>query len=388
MYFHRAAAFALTASLALVDARAITKTASQPNGGIAERGNNAISDDLIPRWTNKVTGEKLSVRALSGLGDDIQVSKRAFEANAKACSVSLEKLRKLRRKRAARAERKVRRKRASSDDDDEEMEDDEEGQEEGEDEGTDTGGDMEVDSDEPESDEPEDEDLGTGSYTVRMGEGEFFPYDNKKGASVIGTIALNSCSGVLIVGEKGAIIAHLKPISPQEGLTEAMFQKSVDVNVTGLYTKHAADLGVAKIYMAVPNIDNGEKVILETAADGLKIEQDTTGYDRAANSIWETENYFETGRGTMYVNFRDRNNLKVKVFGIDKKAPSKPASSEGEQQGPEEGGDVMEQEGSEGGPEEGDVMEQEGSEESLEEGEIREEEGSEEGEIVEDQMQQ
>ncbi|KAL8835888.1 MAG: hypothetical protein Q9176_006661 [Flavoplaca citrina] len=317
---------------------------SQPNGGIAERGNNAIADDLKPRWTNKVTGEKLSVRALSGLDDDIQVSKPGFEANAKACSESLEKLRKLRRKRAARAERNVRRRRAKSDDDDndEEMEDEEEGEEEVEDEETDTGDDMELDDEEPEG-----QDFGPGSYTV-------------------------GGSGVLIVGEKGAIIAHLVPISPQDGLTEAMFQKSVDVNVTGLYNTNKGNLAGTKMYIAVPHGDNGEKAILKTAADGLKIEQDPTGYDRVDDEVWETENYLVTGKGTMFVDFEDTNNLKVKVFGIDKKAPSKPASSEGEQEGPEEG----------------DVMEQEGSEESLEEGEIVEPEGSEEGEIVEDQMQQ
>ncbi|KAL8884784.1 MAG: hypothetical protein Q9192_006769, partial [Flavoplaca navasiana] len=105
-------------------------------------------------------------------------------------------------------------------------------------------------------------------------------------------------------------------------------------------------------YIAVPNGDSGEKVILENAAKSLEIEQDPTGYDRVVDEVWDTENYLLTGKGTMFVDFKDTNNLKVKVFGIDKKAPSKPASSKGEQEGPEEG----------------DVMEQEGSEESLEEG--------------------
>ncbi|KAL8887019.1 MAG: hypothetical protein Q9215_005355 [Flavoplaca cf. flavocitrina] len=222
---------------------------------------------------------------------------------------SLKKLRKLRRKRAARAERKVRHKRAESDDDDEEMEDEEEGEEEVEDEETDTGDDMEVDSDEPEG-----QDFGPGSYTVGMGKAEFFPYNKKKDVSLLGTIRLNSCSGVLIVGEKGAIIAHLLPISPEEGLTEAMFQKSVDVNVTGLYNTNKGNLAGTKIYMAVPNGDNGEKVILETAADGLKIEKDTIGYDRVDDEVWGTENYLVTGKGTMFVDFEDTNNLKVKVW--------------------------------------------------------------------------
>ncbi|KAL9032031.1 MAG: hypothetical protein Q9180_006744 [Flavoplaca navasiana] len=386
MYFHRVAALALTASLALVDARAITKSASQHNGGIAERGNNAIADDLKPRWTNKVTGEKLSVRALSGLGDDIQVSKPGFEANAKACSESLEKLRKLRRKRAARAERKVRRRRAQSESDDEEMEDEEEGEEEGEeeieDDETDTGDDMELDSDDLEG-----QDLGPNSYTDGIGEGEFFPYDKIKDVSVLGTMGLNSCSGVLIVGEKGAIIAHLMPISPQEGLTEAMFQKSVDVNVTGLYTKNKANLAGAKMYTAVPNEDDGEKVILKEAAKSLGIELDPTGYDRVDDDVFDDEDYLETGIGTIYVNFKDTNNLKVKVFGKDKQAPSPPAAGEDEEM--QEGSEEMQISSEE--MQEGSEEMQEGSEEmqeSSEEGESVEPEGSEEEETVEDTMQQ
>lgn len=203
-----------------------------------------MAEDLKPRWTNKVTGEKLSARAILGLGDDIQVSKPGFEANAKACSESLEKLRKLRRKRAARAERKVRRKRAESDDDDddEEMEDAEEGEEEVEDEETDMGDDMEVDDDVTEG-----EDLGPGSHTVGMGESEYFPFENDEEATVLGTIGLNSCSGVLIVGQKGAIIAHLLPISPNQGLNEGTFRTSVDEKVTALYNTNKANLAGAKM---------------------------------------------------------------------------------------------------------------------------------------------
>ncbi|KAL8863759.1 MAG: hypothetical protein Q9198_010360 [Flavoplaca austrocitrina] len=232
------------------------------------------------------------------------------------------------------------------------MEDEEEGEEEVEDEEADMGDNMEIDSDELEG-----EDLGPGSYTVPMGEAEFFPYDKNKDVSLLGTIGLNSCSGVLIVGETGAISAHLLPISPQEGLNRDTFQTSVNEKVKGLYTKNKANLAGAKMYIAVPNGDNGEKAILEKAADVLEIGKDTTGYDRVADSVWDTENYIETGKGTIFVNFKDTNDLKVKVFGKDKEPPSTPAPSEGEQEGSEEG-------------------------------EIVEPEGSEEGEIVEDQMQQ
>ena len=76
-----------------------------------------------------------------------------------------------------------------------------------------------------------------------------------------------------------------------------------------------------------------------------------------ADSVWDTEDYMQSGRGVIMVNFKDTNDLKVTVFGNDKEAPSTPAASEGEQEGSEEG-------------------------------EIVEQQGSEEGEIVEDQMQQ
>lgn len=102
----------------------------------------------------------------------------------------------------------------------------------------------------------------------------------------------------------------------------------------------------------MPNGDNGEKAILEKAADDLSIDKDTSGYDRVADSVWNSENYFETGRGTMYVDFKDTNDLKVKVFGNDKEAPATPEASEGEQEGSEEG-EIVEPEGSE----EGEILE-------------------------------
>lgn len=61
-----------------------------------------------------------------------------------------------------------------------------------------------------------------------------------------------------------------------------------------------------------------------------------------ADEVWDTEDYMESGRGVVMVDFKDTNALKVKVFGNDKEAPSPPASDdeleEGEiKQGSEEG---------------------------------------------------
>ena len=49
-----------------------------------------------------------------------------------------------------------------------------------------------------------------------------------------------------------------------------------------------------------------------------------------ADEVWDTEDYMQSGRGVMMVDFKDTNALKVKVFGNDKEAPSPPASSDEE----------------------------------------------------------
>ncbi|KAL8913117.1 MAG: hypothetical protein Q9171_002011 [Xanthocarpia ochracea] len=347
MYFLKAAAFALTASLALVDARAISKRAPHSTSGIAERGNDAKAEYLKPRWINKATGEKVSARGLFGLGDEIKISQPEFQANAKACAGALDKLRKLRRKRAARAERKVRRKRADEDDfeDDEDEVMDEETDVEDE-------GEMEVEEESEESEESKETEeskgtkeseesnmaLGPDSHTVRMGFSEFFPFENEEDSTILGTVGINSCSGVLIVGQKGALIAHLEPISPDEGRTEDTFKQDVASKVTGVYTTNQANLAGGKMYIGVPNGDNGEKGILEQTAKDLGLEEDTHQYDRVADDIWETEDYMQSGRGVMMVDFKDTNAIKVKVFGEEKEPPSQPASSDEEmQEGSEEG---------------------------------------------------
>lgn len=71
-------------------------------------------------------------------------------------------------------------------------------------------------------------------------------------------------------------------------------------------------------YIAVTNGDNGEKDILEAAAGELGITADTTQYDRVEDEVWDTEDYMETGRGVIQVDFSDVNDKKVYVFGEEK----------------------------------------------------------------------
>lgn len=71
-------------------------------------------------------------------------------------------------------------------------------------------------------------------------------------------------------------------------------------------------------YIAVPNGDSGEKRILEKAADDLGIAKDTTGYDRVADEIWDSEDYMKSGKGVIQVDFKDQNSPKVQVFGNNK----------------------------------------------------------------------
>ena len=270
---------------------------------LVDRGNSAPApSDLKARWTTGFNGEKLSVRGLFGIGDDasedVKIAKSSVKSNAQACSDAINKLRK------AKA-RKARKARKRSDVDDLDMED-----------------------------EPSDDgmDLGTESFTVPMGGSAFQAYDNDDDIEILGTVGLNSCSGVLIVGKKGATIAHLDPIEADGNADQ--FNADVASKVTQVYndnkdnledakmyvkTSHLYDLDVdhSYRYIAVPNGDHGEKDILEKAASDLGIDKDTTTYDVVDNDDVD-EDYMSSGKGTIYVNFKDNDSPKVAVFGEEK----------------------------------------------------------------------
>ncbi|KAL8927095.1 MAG: hypothetical protein Q9172_001517 [Xanthocarpia lactea] len=283
MHFFKSAAYALTVGLALVDARAINKKGPQAKDVIVERGHSsATPNDLKPRWTNRVNGEKLNTRALFGLfdgdsGDGVEIAKSTSQGNAKACSEAIDKL------------RKARKLRKRADDGDYEM------------------------SDEPQSDGM---DLGPKSHTVSMGNSDFIAFDDDDETDILGTVGLNSCTGVLIVGKKGAVIAHLDPI--EDGQNQNQFKQDVADKVTALYNANRDRLGEApKMYAATPSDNNGEKAVLESTAGELGIDKDISTYEVVEDDDFDDE-YIEAGKGAIWVNFKDRESPKVVIFGNTK----------------------------------------------------------------------
>lgn len=111
-------------------------------------------------------------------GSDSDVDEDISKHNAEACAKALNKLRKskLRKSKA--------RKRADSDDA------------------------MDLD------DLSSDSNMGFGedSFTVAQGTSNSVVFANEDDIKKFGTVGLNSCTGVLIVGNKGAIAAHINPI--------------------------------------------------------------------------------------------------------------------------------------------------------------------------------
>ena len=169
----------------------------------------AHTNGLDPRWTNRVTGQKLNTRGLLGLfdngGDGVKIAESSSESNAKACHKAISKLRKS----------KARKKRS----------------------------DYETE-DEPESDGM---DLGPSSHTVSMGNSDFLAFDDgdDDDTDILGTVGLNSCTGVLIVGDKGAVIAHLDPIEDGEGTDR--FKQDVEGKVKAVYNDNKDKMENAKM---------------------------------------------------------------------------------------------------------------------------------------------
>lgn len=89
-------------------------------------------------------------------------------------------------------------------------------------------------------------DLGPRSRTVPMGKSTFEGFDDHHDVDILGTEGLNSCTGVLIVGKKGAIIAHLNPIEEGDNKGDD-FKDDVADKVTKLYTDNKDLLEDAKM---------------------------------------------------------------------------------------------------------------------------------------------
>ncbi|KAL8764124.1 MAG: hypothetical protein Q9184_000266 [Pyrenodesmia sp. 2 TL-2023] len=299
MYFLKQLSVAVALGFALVDARAI-----KLNGKNEITARHVTAGSNGPRALGNPIGGKLAGRGLAKR-EDVDQDEDATKAQAKRCADALNNLgRKLRRRRAARKA-----KRADDDDDDEEEEDDDEEMEDVSDDGS--GHSM----------------LGKDSYTVNMEEHRFVTEGEASdaGYELYGTYGLDSCSGVLIVGDNGYSIAHIVPIeetqdgSPDQASVEE-FRNNVANMVEKDYNDNKENLGNAVMYVMTPNGDKGEAAELEASAKRLGIQISKNTYDVVGVEGMD-DDYFDKQRGTMYVDRSDASNKKIKVNGNDPAAP-------------------------------------------------------------------
>lgn len=246
-----------------------------------------------PRAVDRPAGKKLDGRGLFGFGSDVKVNKDASKEQAEKCKSALNKLRRL---------RKLRKAKRADDGSDLEMDD------------QDDGHDM----------------LGDNSYTVNMGEHIYLNEDDADDddIKILGTYGLNSCSGVLIVGDKGYSVAHLDPIesSGEDGTTadegsKQQFKDNVASMVEKDYTDNKDNLGNAVMYIMTPSDGLGEQDELAASAGRLGIKISKNTYDVVDDDTLDSDDYEEKQRGTIYVDFSDKENPKVKVNGDDPAAP-------------------------------------------------------------------
>ena len=248
------------------------------------------------------------------------MDKESAKSNAAGCREALNKLRKLRKaKRAEPGEEGV-------------------PEEEGDPEDVD----MDEDSDVSAAD-----DLGPKSSTFKQDESEFFSWEDADefGIDIFGSVGLNQCTGVLIIGDGGVLGAHLSPIEAkdepeeeedpddmdeddQEDANEEMeeeeadddskaaFAQEVTDKVENLFHQHQDKLANAYMWIMTPSTNLGEAEICEAAADRLGcVGKKTVTYDVVADETLDEDDYIEEERGTFYANFADRQNVKAFING-------------------------------------------------------------------------
>ncbi|KAI4196994.1 MAG: hypothetical protein LQ346_003129 [Caloplaca aetnensis] len=266
MHFFKSAALAFTLGLALIDARAIN---------IKQGASDIETNGLKVRGTDIVQGGDLRTRGVD-VKDDVS------KGNAEACAQALNKLRKSKLRKS-----KVRKR--ADDDDLDDLADDMMG-------------------------------LGDDSYTVAQGTSDSVVFANDEDIHTFGTVGLNSCSGVLIVGNKGAIAAHINPI-PANGNRDTFTQEVADVTDLFNSKRDALELGSATMYIVTPirgGQRNGEKEVLEGAAGQLGIAVDSTEYEPVTDDEFN-DDYEETGKGSIEVNWEDDGeDVHVRIFDQDK----------------------------------------------------------------------
>ncbi|KAL8899637.1 MAG: hypothetical protein Q9207_006086 [Kuettlingeria erythrocarpa] len=131
------------------------------------------------------------------------------------------------------------------------------------------------------------------------------------GWELIGTNGLNSCSGVLIVGDKGYAVAHLVPIELADGGTPdpasaPAFHDTVVSQVEADFNNNRADLNNAVI---------GEQAELEASAARLGIPIGKNTYTVVPDDQLDSRDYIEKERGTNYVDRSDEDTPFVVVNG-------------------------------------------------------------------------
>ncbi|KAL9602759.1 MAG: hypothetical protein Q9219_001602 [cf. Caloplaca sp. 3 TL-2023] len=284
MYFLKQLSFAVILGFALADARALR---FNPKREVGTSGVTAGSDQA--RSVRLSTGEKLAGQALFGRG--VEINHEASKEQAAECKEALNQLRK----------RSLRKSKRADDDDD--------------------------DSDDEEEDEDMSDDmLGPMSQTVKTGKGKPLTKDQAEEEEVtkFGTFGLNSCSGVLIVGDDGYTIAHLKPIEPSDDdktkpdeNSKEEFKGQIQSIVERDYNAIANNLGNAVMYIMTPTTNMGEEEELVAAAERLQIQVSKNKYDVVENSVMDEPDYDANERGTIYVECSDPDHPVVKVNGDD-----------------------------------------------------------------------
>lgn len=167
--------------------------------------------------------------------------------------------------------------------------------------------------------------LGDESFTVQMGEHAYLSEEKADDHDLkfFGTVALDSCSGVLIVGDNGYTVAHLDPIGAADEAQTTPDQNSLQefrANVASMveadYNSNRDNLGNAVMYIMTPSDGLGEEGELTAAAQRMGIRISINKYDVVGEDGMD-DDYYEKQRGTLYVNISDRDSPKVKANGDD-----------------------------------------------------------------------
>lgn len=187
-------------------------------------------------------------------------------------------------------------------------------------------------------------DLGAASKTVPMGESIFLSWEDAEaeGIEILGTVGLNSCTGVLVVGNGGGIIAHLNPIEAKDGVeddnededdqedqdedmedaeadeaSKEEFQQALADKVEKLYNENKDKLAEATMYTLTTSNNLGEEDLSNDLAGRLEFENKVKKYDVVDDETLDSDDYHEKERGTLYADIKDKSDIKVKMNGDD-----------------------------------------------------------------------